>query len=87
MNTVSFVFQNSKLIKASILDNVKMGKSNATDEEVLNALRAAQCMDTVSYTHLNWTEENGKLILKAYVGITGNVSGFSSAEKTKLRCV
>ncbi len=47
MNTVSFVFQNSKLIKASILDNVKIGKSNATDEEVLNALRAAQCMDII----------------------------------------
>lgn len=47
MNTVSFVFQNSKLIKASILDNAKMGKSNATDEEVLNALRAAQCMDII----------------------------------------
>lgn len=47
MNTVSFVFQNSKLIKASILDNVKMGKSNAADEEVLNALRAAQCMDII----------------------------------------
>ena len=47
MNTVSFVFQNSKLIKASILDNVKMGKSNATDEEVLNALKAAQCMDII----------------------------------------
>ena len=47
MNSVSFVFQNSKLIKASILDNVKMGKSNATDEEVLNALRAAQCMDII----------------------------------------
>ena len=47
MNTVSFVFQNSKLIKASILNNVKMGKSNATDEEVLNALRAAQCMDII----------------------------------------
>lgn len=47
MNTVSFVFQNSKLIKASILDNVKMGKSNATDEEILNALRAAQCMDII----------------------------------------
>ena len=47
MNTVSFVFQNSKLIKASILDNVKMGKSNATDEEVLNALRATQCMDII----------------------------------------
>ena len=47
MNTVSFVFQNSKLIKASILDNVKMGKSNATDEEVLNALKLAQCMDII----------------------------------------
>ena len=47
MNTVSFVFQNSKLIKASILDNVKMGKPNATDEEVLNALKAAQCMDII----------------------------------------
>ena len=47
MNTVSFVFQNSKLIKASILDNVKMGKPDATDEEVLNALKAAQCMDII----------------------------------------
>ena len=47
INTVSFVFQNSKLIKASILDNVKMGKPNATDEEVLNALKSAQCMDII----------------------------------------
>lgn len=31
-----------------------------------------------------WAEENGKLILKAYLGITGNVTGFSSDEKTKL---
>ncbi len=31
-----------------------------------------------------WTEENGKLVLKAYLGITGNVMGFSSTEKTKL---
>lgn len=47
MNTVSFVFQNSKLIKASILDNVKMGKPNATDEEVMSALKAAQCTDII----------------------------------------
>lgn len=47
MDTVSFVFQNSKLIKASILDNVKMGKPNATDEEVMQALVAAQCMDII----------------------------------------
>lgn len=31
-----------------------------------------------------WTEENGKLVLKAYTGIMGNVTGFSSTEKTKL---
>ena len=47
MDMVSFVFQNSHLIKASILDNVKMGKPNAPLEEVMNALRAAQCMDII----------------------------------------
>lgn len=47
MNTVSFVFQNIKLIKASILDNVKMGKPDADRQEVLNALEAAQCMDII----------------------------------------
>ncbi len=47
MDTVSFVFQNSRLIKGSILDNVRMGKSNATDGEVLAALSAAQCMDII----------------------------------------
>lgn len=47
MNTVSFVFQNSKLIKASILDNVRLGKPNATKAEVMQALKAAQCMDII----------------------------------------
>ena len=47
MDTVSFVFQNSHLIKGSILDNVRMGKPNATDGEVLAALSAAQCMDII----------------------------------------
>lgn len=47
MDTVSFVFQNSCLIKGSILDNVRMGKPNATDGAVLAALRAAQCMDII----------------------------------------
>ena len=47
MNTVSFVFQNSKLIKASIFDNVKMGKPDADRQEVLDALKAAQCMDII----------------------------------------
>ncbi len=45
MNTVSFVFQNSRLVKASVLENVRMGKPDASEEEVLAALRAAQCTD------------------------------------------
>ena len=47
MNTVSFVFQNSRLIKTSILENVRMGKPTATREEVASALKAAQCMDII----------------------------------------
>ena len=47
MDTVSFVFPNRRLIKGSILDNVRMGKPNATDGEVLAALSAAQCMDII----------------------------------------
>ena len=45
MNTVSFVFQNSRLLKASILENVCMGRPGATREEVLRALHSAQCDD------------------------------------------
>ncbi len=48
MNTVSFVFQDSKLVKATIAENVKMGKPNATDEEVSAALHAAQCDDIIN---------------------------------------
>lgn len=47
MNQISFVFQNSRLIKASIFDNVRMGRPQATREEVLAALDEAQCMDIV----------------------------------------
>ena len=47
MDTVSFVFQNSRLLKGSILDNVKLGRPDATEEEVLAALRTAQCMDII----------------------------------------
>ena len=47
MDTVSFVFQNSRLLKGSILDNVKLGRPDATEAEALSALRAAQCMDII----------------------------------------
>ena len=45
MSAVSFVFQNSRLVKASILDNVRMGRPEASREEVLEALAQAQCGD------------------------------------------
>ncbi len=47
MNRVSFVFQNSRLLKASILENVRMAKPDAAREEVAGALKAAQCMDII----------------------------------------
>lgn len=45
MNKVSFVFQNSRLLKASILENVRMGNPAAARGEIIHALEAAQCMD------------------------------------------
>ena len=47
LDTISFVFQNSRLLKGSILDNVRLGRPQATEAEVLAALKAAQCMDIV----------------------------------------
>lgn len=47
MDYVSYVFQDSKMLKMSIKDNIRMGKPDATDEEVMNALRDAQCMDII----------------------------------------
>ena len=47
MDTISFVFQNSRLLKGSILDNVRLGRPQATEVEVLAALKAAQCMDII----------------------------------------
>lgn len=48
MEKVSFAFQDSKLLKMSIYDNVRMGKKDATREEVLQALKDAQCEDIIA---------------------------------------
>lgn len=48
MDMVSFVFQDSKLLKTSILENVRMGKKEATREEVMQALKEAQCEDIIA---------------------------------------
>lgn len=47
MDNVSFVFQNSHLIKGTIFDNVRMARPQASKEEVMNALEKSQCMDIV----------------------------------------
>lgn len=47
MENISFVFQNSKLIKGTILDNVRLGKPTATEQEVLEALELARCQDII----------------------------------------
>ena len=44
---VSFVFQNVILFNASVLDNIRMGRPDATDEEVRQAARLANCEDFV----------------------------------------
>ncbi len=47
MESVSFVFQDSKLIKATVSENVKMGKPDASDWEVAEALKIARCDDII----------------------------------------
>lgn len=47
MNQISYVFQDSKLLKMSILDNVRIGKPDASEAEVMKALKDAQCMDII----------------------------------------
>ncbi len=45
MDQVAFVFQNNRLFKASILENVRAARPEATLEQVQAALAAAQCQD------------------------------------------
>lgn len=44
---VSFVFQDSSLLKMSVFDNVRLSHPDATREEVLQALHEAQCDDII----------------------------------------
>ncbi|WP_294183723.1 ABC transporter ATP-binding protein [uncultured Clostridium sp.] len=47
MDNVSFVFQNSRLLKMSIFENVRLARPDATRKEVLKALKDARCDDIV----------------------------------------
>lgn len=48
MKMIAIVFQDSRLIKGSILDNVRMSRPNASREEVMNALTLAQCDEVIA---------------------------------------
>jgi ATP-binding cassette subfamily B protein len=47
MDRVSFVFQDVYLFKQSVMDNIRMGNPAATDGEVIEAAKAAQCREFV----------------------------------------
>ena len=89
MNTVSFVFQNSRLIKASILENVRMGRPGATREEVLAALHNAQCDDILAKlpdgadivaAQLNKKNDKNRELYGATVRLKCQMTGGSATE-------
>lgn len=47
MDMVSFVFQDVFLFKQSIMDNIRIGNQNASDKEVIEAAKAAQCHEFI----------------------------------------
>lgn len=47
LDTVAFVFQDNFLFKMSILDNIRLGRPDASREEVIEAAKAAQCDEFV----------------------------------------
>ena len=78
MDQVAFVFQNNRLFKASILENVRCSRPDASRDEVQAALSAAQCgdileklpngMDTVigtEGTHLSGGEQQRVALARA----------------------
>lgn len=49
MNRISYVFQDSKLLKRSIADNLRIAKPDATEKEIREALHAAQCDEIIEH--------------------------------------
>ena len=48
VEVISFIFQDSKLFKKSIYENVSLADKNATREEVLNAMKLAGCDEIIN---------------------------------------
>lgn len=62
LSLYSIVFQDVTLFNNTVLENVRIGKKDATDEEVMEALRLANCMDFVEKLPDKWNTligENG----------------------------
>ena len=51
MCLISVVFQDVYLLQDSVLNNIRMAKPNATDEEVIHACKLAQCHDFIQAYH------------------------------------
>ena len=47
MRRVAYVFQDSRLLRRSIADNLRIAKPDATEDEMTEALQKAQCMDII----------------------------------------
>ena len=57
MNQVSYVFQDSRLLKMSILENIRMSRPEASDEEMHHAARVAQASDFISKRENGYLDE------------------------------
>ena len=74
MKYIAFVFQDSKLIRGTILDNLRMSKPGASHEEILAALNAAGCDDIIAkypldaqISHLSGGEAQRITIARAFL--------------------
>lgn len=57
---VSFVAQDNFLFRCSLLENIRLGKPGASDEEVRAAARAAQCEEFISKLPLGYDTPAGE---------------------------
>lgn len=57
---ISFVSQDNFLFNCSLKENIRLGNSKASDEEVFKAARAAQCEEFVSRLEKGWDTPAGE---------------------------
>jgi ATP-binding cassette subfamily B protein len=63
LNNYSIVFQDVTLFNSSVMDNIRIGKKDASDEEVINAAQLAQCdefVNKLTYGYDTLIGENGE---------------------------